>query len=315
MNGAADAIKRARELFREGRAREAKPLALLAVRTGRPTPSWHVTVAKIAAALGEVPEALASIEKATSEDPQPEWLMVQSNLYRRAGDISAALDFAEKAVAASSEPSAKWKAIVSDLRARKCLPQPNTREATAEFYDAVYADSADYARDAELASYAPIWDAIAALIKSYGSTQVLDIGCGPGQFAEFLMRRLPGIRYSGLDFSEVAICAARERCPSLRFEVADALRSDAASTFEYDLATCTEVLEHIDDDIGLLRRLRSGARFIGSVPNFDSFGHVRFFASEDEVAERYTRSFSTLEIATVPLRQRSRLFLLDGVIA
>jgi hypothetical protein len=56
---------------------------------------------------------------------------------------------------------------------------------------------------------------------------------------------------------------------------------------EYDTIVCTEVLEHIDADLDVIRLWRDGAWCVCTVPNFDYAGHVRFFRAPDEVAARY----------------------------
>ncbi len=50
---------------------------------------------------------------------------------------------------------------------------------------------------------------------------VYDLGCGPGNSAELLVRRFPDARITGLDTSEAMLAAARERVPAARFIKAD----------------------------------------------------------------------------------------------
>ena len=70
----------------------------------------------------------------------------------------------------------------------------------------------------------------------------LDLACGTGVLCEVLHAH--GIAASGMDFSEGMIAIARQRCPEIRYEVADmtTYRPDR----QFDLVTCTgDSLNHI----------------------------------------------------------------------
>jgi SAM-dependent methyltransferase len=144
---------------------------------------------------------------------------------------------------------------------------------------------------------------------------VLDIGCGPGQFAEFILGAVPGVSYVGVDFSAVAVDLARARVQAATFIQADLMNDKGIIELEYDIVVALEVLEHIDTDLEVLGRLRPGARFVGSVPNFDSFGHVRFFRDADAVRARYAERITALEVTPFNLAPNSTLFLMSGVLA
>lgn len=101
-----------------------------------------------------------------------------------------------------------------------------------------------------------------------------------------LLREHPG-NYRGFDFSSAAIRNAGRRTgrPDLFF-VGNAL--DAHSyAYDYDTILCTEVLEHIDADLEVIRCWRDGTWCLCTVPNFDYDGHVRFFRRPHEVTRRY----------------------------
>src|SRR5205085_7187691 len=54
---------------------------------------------------------------------------------------------------------------------------------------------------------------------------LLDVGCGSGYYAEVLATLVPGgVRYTGIDYSQVMIDRARTNYPSATFAVADATR-------------------------------------------------------------------------------------------
>lgn len=88
-------------------------------------------------------------------------------------------------------------------------------------------------------------EAIAAT--GLAAPELLEIGCGSGYCSEAIAHLgTPGVRYTGLDYSEEMIDVARERYPGLRFVVGDA----AALPFEngaFDIAVDGVALMHIVD--------------------------------------------------------------------
>ena len=80
-------------------------------------------------------------------------------------------------------------------------------------------DAAQYTRF-EAERNRPIHDLIAQLPD--GVRRAVDIGCGPGNSTELLMRRWPEATVSGFDNSPEMVAAARERLPGVQFEVTDA---------------------------------------------------------------------------------------------
>ncbi len=187
-----------------------------------------------------------------------------------------------------------------------------SRAASAAYYDAVYTDSHKYDQVGTNSDYAIMWQRIVQLLRECGSTSILDFGCGPGQFAEFVTAHLPGMAYTGLDFSGVAITNARKRCPQFLFEKRALPTGDFANLPAFDVVVCTEVLEHVEPDRELLAALPAGTRVIASVPDFDAFGHLRVFRTEDEVRARYGELLNPLSVHHVPLSAQNALWLLEG---
>ncbi len=187
-----------------------------------------------------------------------------------------------------------------------------SRAASSAYYDAVYADSHKYDLVGAQSDYATIWRRIVDLLYERGATGILDLGCGPGQFAEFVAAHLPGVAYTGLDFSGVAITKARKRCPQFLFEKRALPTGDFANLPAFDVVVCTEVLEHVEPDRDLLAALPAGTRVIASVPDFDAFGHLRVFRTEDKVRARYGDLLNPLSVHHVPLSTQHALWLLDG---
>ncbi len=98
----------------------------------------------------------------------------------------------------------------------------------------------------------PVRDLLAA-VPSEAASAAVDLGCGPGNSTELLLRRFPSAEVTGLDSSPDMIAAARGRLPQVRFEVADIAAWDAAGPFDAILANA--VLQWLPDHAALLPRL------------------------------------------------------------
>jgi len=98
---------------------------------------------------------------------------------------------------------------------------------------------------------------------------ILDIGCGYGYGSWLLSKQAR--RVVGIDSSDEVIVEARKRYrnENLTFYVMDALDIDILGKF--DLVTCFEVIEHLNNPLPLVDKifflLREGGRVIASTPN------------------------------------------------
>lgn len=158
----------------------------------------------------------------------------------------------------------------------------------AEFYDAAMTGDGEPAMlPYEESPWLPVYREAARFAPN--SRDVVDLGCGTGRFAAYLLSTSFAGSYLGLDFSHLAVAEARAYVRSSRatFEVAD-LRSwqpnrlQASSTF-----ICLEVLEHLEHDRGLIRALPAGSQLVFSVPSYMSASHVRCFPQLGQVFARY----------------------------
>jgi len=124
--------------------------------------------------------------------------------------------------------------------------------------------------------------------------RLLDIGSGNGELLAAASRRWRSAQLAGLDLSESAVAEARRKVPGARFRVCDLIRDAAPELGEAAWAThavCSEVLEHVDDPVALLRNSRNwlvpGCRVVVTVPGgpmsaFDRhIGHRRHFSPDD----------------------------------
>lgn len=192
-------------------------------------------------------------------------------------------------------------------------PVAEGRERGPEWYDESFQRGKKWRKHYTRSRYYPMWAVISDRILRAGVESVLDVGCGPGQMASLLRDRgLP--RYLGMDFSPERVEWARKVCPEFDFVVADAFETDLFQTHDYDAIVCTEFLEHVEEDLAVIGKLRAGTRFYGSVPNFPFESHVRHFSSAGEVHERYKDHFESLTVDEFRGQARGRVFyLIEGV--
>jgi glycosyltransferase involved in cell wall biosynthesis/SAM-dependent methyltransferase len=198
------------------------------------------------------------------------------------------------------------KDILLDLYERLLAPRDDA------WYDRMFAGSERYRLPYAESIYYPCWMELAPRLAALGPTSVLDVGCGPGQFAALL--RDAGIpQYLGIDFSRVAVEMARDVCPEFEFLVEDVRTAGALETHPYDVMVCLETLEHIEEDREVLLRIRAGTPVIATVPDFPGQSHVRHFTDEDEVLGRYGGVLADLRVEHFPLNAKAGLFILEGV--
>src|SRR4051812_43644242 len=99
------------------------------------------------------------------------------------------------------------KRLAKRLLGRPVVP-PVQGVADASWYDAAYKAIDTYHAPYRNSHYYFLWCVLADRIRAGKHRAVLDIGCGPGQFAHCLFD-LAGIeRYVGLDFSSHAVSLA-----------------------------------------------------------------------------------------------------------
>jgi 2-polyprenyl-3-methyl-5-hydroxy-6-metoxy-1,4-benzoquinol methylase len=143
------------------------------------------------------------------------------------------------------------------------------------------------------------WPVLAPLIPRQDGLTILDYGCGNGEILAEMWRLNPDARYIGVDVSETAVAAARQRLPNATFycvpDGGGVPLEDGAAQF----ILCSEVIEHVYDTEATLqelaRLLKPGGRILLTTPyhgliknilltlfafdrHFDPTGpHVRFF--------------------------------------
>lgn len=106
--------------------------------------------------------------------------------------------------------------------------------------------------------------------------RIVDIGCGPGNSTELLVRRYPDAEVIGIDTSSEMLAAARARLPDVPFLNADAATwsPEAATDIVYANAAFQWVPQHLDVMARLFSELSAGAVFAVQMPdNLDEPSH------------------------------------------
>ena len=107
--------------------------------------------------------------------------------------------------------------------------------------------------------------------KTLKSQKILDVGCGGGIFCEPLARL--GANVTGIDTNKKAIQSANNHAKSQNLKI-NYLNTNLAginNDDKFDIITCMEVLEHVDDVSTVLRgikkKLKKNGLFVGSTIN------------------------------------------------
>lgn len=174
--------------------------------------------------------------------------------------------------------------------------------APASYYDSLLDDPKNaYGLPIEESPYRELYERGAELIEP--GLHICDLGCGSGRFASLVIDK--AAHYWGIDFSERLITEAGRYTgrPEL-FQHEDFRHCFIPPA---DVYVLMEVLEHLDDDLGLIERLPSGSTVIASVPSFDSHSHVRVFPCEWRVRSRYATVLNMdVDIERIDLPPRLR---------
>lgn len=136
---------------------------------------------------------------------------------------------------------------------------------------------------------------VADVIRRMGlpkNARALDMGCGTGGILQMLGSQFEAY---GTDTSELAV----ELCRQAKIE--GAFHCDLAGFphpgMQFDLVTVLDVIEHVDDDLGLLRqcidKMRPGGMILVTVPAFQSL-----WSHHDEI-NHHRRRYRKKQLASV----------------
>lgn len=122
---------------------------------------------------------------------------------------------------------------------------------------------------------------------------VVDLGCGTGRLGHAIHDLHHYAGYVGVDFAQSALAEAERYLTEVGVQHLDFINADlrewtpSPTRAGNCVYTCLETLEHLEDDVDLIRRVPPGHRLILSVPNYDSEAHIRTFRNVSDLWERY----------------------------
>lgn len=134
-------------------------------------------------------------------------------------------------------------------------------------------------------------------------TDIIDIGCGPGNSTEILKKRYPNAAVVGADNSENMLEAAREKYPDIEFILCNASNDLNSIGRKFDVVFSNACIQWIPDHPKLLREmmslLKEGGELAVQIPmNYDEPIHkiIGKTASSEKWRDKFNepRHFYTL---------------------
>lgn len=230
--------------------------------------------------------------------------------YSISGDIEK---FSRKNL--TKELCSAFSSTIREYKINSCKVTQTLLEKNSDFYNALFESGGwndMYYKHYSESHYFKIWLEALEKLKKISSPKIIEIGCGPGQFANLLFdNRLND--YQGIDFSSEAIKYAKNRNSDYNslFNIDDAYTSNIFNK-DYNVAIIFEVLEHVNDDLNILEKIRRDTYIMFSVPNFYSDGHVRWFNSKLDIFNRYRKYVEYEDIQEHSVGGLNKIYLISG---
>lgn len=230
------------------------------------------------------------------------WIMQKREIYRK------------KTV---RDPRQLFGELGIDYRIEKAPSVTQVKNFTPDYIrkecNGIYSkENNSYAQHYTKSPYLKVWEKVASFISP--GEYVVDIGCGPGQVMELMLDRGVG-RYAGIDLSPVAISEACRRLSQRPDQ--DKVKLCCEDVFESeplpkgDKYVMIEILEHLSNDLSLLRKVPEGKDVVITVPSFLGGSHVRKFDTADQVALRYSQLVSCRSVEALA-HGSGQIFVLNG---
>ena len=146
---------------------------------------------------------------------------------------------------------------------------------------------------------------IKSLYISTPPKDIFDAGSGFGQYSYFMAKRFPNTRILAIDVKDDQIADCKyffEKCglKNCEFSIGDLTKIEDEN--QYDFVLSVDVMEHIEDDIGVFKRfykaLRTGGRVLINTPS--NIGGSDAHSDEDEsfIGEHVRLGYSKEDICT-----------------
>ena len=146
---------------------------------------------------------------------------------------------------------------------------------------------------------------------------ICDVGCGAGEVLRRVAEHLPGdITYSGYDISPQAIDLSAKNCAkNISFHLGNVIEEEVT----FDLVMCLDLIEHIEDYITFLRKIKTKARYkLFHIPldlavqrvlristlidDMEQVGHLHFFTKEIFLAALERADYKIVESSYIAKR-------------
>jgi SAM-dependent methyltransferase len=140
-------------------------------------------------------------------------------------------------------------------------------------------------------------------ISNLSFNTLLDVGCGPGLLLIDVQNIFPNSILTGLDFSKHIISVAQKKLPKGEFYVIDITKESLS--MQFDVITCSEVLEHIEDDDSAICNIKKMcAKYLlistpqGRMRRFEQkkVGHVRNYSKQELISKLEKNNFKILKV-------------------
>lgn len=168
------------------------------------------------------------------------------------------------------------------------------------FWDDEYRTKIKYQVEQPHEDYTKCWDIFLDDIKH---KNIIDIGCGPGIFAQYLNNSGYTGNYVGYDFSQKAIKIAKDRNlpEEFRFEcneiTPDSIRDITKGDHRKNtVVTAISLLQHLEDDKTILNAINTKLHIIATIIRNIGVSHVRYFQTEDEAKGYYGDFFNSYSL-------------------
>jgi len=165
------------------------------------------------------------------------------------------------------------------------------------FYEDMYNQEAEYRKDFRDSIYLAVWTQVYRYLRQIPEAKVLEVGCGSGQLAAYLNFMGFDGYVKGFDLSNQAVEIARGRM-NWNFFQADA-RDAQAFEGDYNTIISLETLEHIPDELSVLKNMRPGTFLIMSLPDFEYESHYRWFTNPQQIEKRYYQMIDIRQIVKI----------------
>lgn len=177
-----------------------------------------------------------------------------------------------------------------------------------EFYNMKYRESKEYSLPGEKSLYYRVWAQIRDWLTD--KEAIFDVGCGPGQMAQVLKNKN---YHKAIDYSHVAIEMAKKANPGIdhKFSVKNIYDLTKIDFVDSDTVVCTEVLEHLENDLFLIDLIPE--RIIFTVPNYmdNARMHKRVYPDLDFIRVRY-KNLHILKYVKYPLKKNNLIHIIDA---